>query len=153
MPIACAAEMPSRIRELIESPAASCYWTALNFDIDQPDPRLLTTATDYGPESALAWEERAILSSRAADKNLVTIILGNRRRRPVYLVLRNRPYQVMFSQLTFVGLRRPWIHLLRALDQLARTLEIEPPVEFAHQFPCAFIEDHVNGNIGRRGPV
>jgi hypothetical protein len=39
------------------TPAVSCYWSALNFDVDLPDSRLQTLATDYGAEARLAWEK------------------------------------------------------------------------------------------------
>jgi hypothetical protein len=40
----------------VGAPAASCYWTALNFDVKQPDPRLLTLPGHDGAEAALAWQ-------------------------------------------------------------------------------------------------
>jgi hypothetical protein len=40
----------------VGAPAASCYWTALNFDVTQPDSRFLTFPDQEGAEAALAWE-------------------------------------------------------------------------------------------------
>lgn len=40
-----------------DAPAASCYWTALNFEADQPDPRLLVLPSAYGTQSAFAQEK------------------------------------------------------------------------------------------------
>ncbi len=36
-------------------PAASCYWTALNFNAERPDSRLLVTAARGGDEGSEAW--------------------------------------------------------------------------------------------------
>ncbi|HEX2101339.1 MAG TPA: hypothetical protein VHF69_11770, partial [Candidatus Synoicihabitans sp.] len=55
--------LPPRPREFLNlytladatAPSASCYWTALNFDVEQPDLRLLIPPARRGAEAAVAW--------------------------------------------------------------------------------------------------
>ena len=42
-----------------EEPTASCYWTALNFNAERPDSRLLVTPRKVGQQAGVAWQQLA----------------------------------------------------------------------------------------------
>jgi hypothetical protein len=44
------------VRTSASSPTASCYWTALNFNAERPDSRLLVTPLQIGKQAGIAWD-------------------------------------------------------------------------------------------------